>query len=403
MPEQNERTTAPVSKTLGVIMESYACRHEGAVYMHFSHGRVIDRLAQRYEGLLLCLPLRDAQPDVSRDYRLQSENIEIVPQPFYTRSFQAVRHPWGIARAYIRTCRKSDRLFLRGMLPYVGILYATAFLLGRRICHWIVGNPLACLSENRRIGRWMDALSIVYAWQDRLVTRVGRWLTRGCFVCNGQELGRLFRSPKTLVTVSSTVAEGEFHERQHTCQGPVIRLLYVGFVRPEKGLEYLLEAVSRLKMDRPWELVVVGRDARWYPEYGTRLDELADKLGVREHVRWHGYVPYGPELFGYLRRADVFVFPTLSEGTPRVLVEARANSLPVVSTNVGGIPTSVTNGVDGLLVPPRDASALARAVERILGDGPLRRLLIRNGLQSARNMTVDRFVELITEVMESKI
>jgi glycosyltransferase involved in cell wall biosynthesis len=251
MPEQNERTTAPVSKTLGVIMESYACRHEGAVYMHFSHGRVIDRLAQRYEWLLLCLPLQDGQPDVSRDHRLQSENIEIVPQPFYTRSFQAVRHPWGIARAYIRTCRKSDRLFLRGMLPYVGILYATAFLLGRRMCHWIVGNPLACLGGNRRIGRWMDALSIVYAWQDRLVTRVGRWLTRGWFVCNGQELGRLFRSPKTLITVSSTVAEGEFHERQNTCQGPVIRLLYVGFVRPEKGLEYLLEAVSRMRMDRP--------------------------------------------------------------------------------------------------------------------------------------------------------
>jgi glycosyltransferase involved in cell wall biosynthesis len=384
-----------------VVWESYGYRDEGAVHVHVSHGRVIDRLAQRYKKLVLCLPLQDAQPDVSRDYRLQGANIEVIPQPFYTRSFQAVRHPWGIARAYIRTCRKSDRLFLRGMFPYVGVLYAAAFALGRCVCHWIVGNPLACIGENLRIGRLMDALSIAYARQDRLITRIGRWLTGGWFVCNGQELGRLYKSPRTVVAVSSTITDEEFYQRQDTCQGPIIRLLYVGFVRPEKGLEYLIQAVSRLKIDRPWELVVIGRDARWYPQYGAKLDELAEKLGLEDRIRWHGYVPYGPELFGQLRQADVFVFPTLSEGTPRVLVEARANGLPLVSTNVGGIPTSVTDGVDGLLVPPRDASAMARAVERVVRDGPLRRSLIRNGLESARNMTIDRFVDLAVRVLEA--
>jgi len=97
------------------------------------------------------------------------------------------------------------------------------------------------------------------------------------------------------------------------------------------------------------------------------------------------------------------VLPTLSEGTPRVLVEARANSLPVVATNVGGIPTSVTDGVDGLLVPPKNVDALADAITRIVNDGELRRALIHNGLRSARSLTVDRFADLVVGVLrESK-
>jgi len=390
----------PSRKTLGVVLESYGCRQEGAVHMHFSLGRVIDRLAARHEKLILCMPLKDAAPDSSRDYRLLSGNVEVIAQPFYVHSKDAVRHPLGIAKAFWRTCRKSDWLFLRGMIPFVPVLYGAAAARGCRVCHWIVGDPLACLRGNARGGKVMDALSMAYAWQDRVVSKIGRRLTGGAFVCNGSELGRIFRSPRTVVTVSSTVAEDEFFVREDTCQGERIRILYIGFVRPEKGLEYLIEAVSMLNLDRPWELVIAGRTKQWYAEYCDRLDRLVERLGLKDRIGWRGYIPYGPEMFQCFREADIFVLPTLSEGTPRVLVEARANSLPIVSTNVGGIPTSMTNGLDGLLVPPKDAGALARAIERIVSDGHLRRDLIHNGLISARAMTVDRFVDLVARVLE---
>jgi glycosyltransferase involved in cell wall biosynthesis len=124
------------------------------------------------------------------------------------------------------------------------------------------------------------------------------------------------------------------------------------------------------------------------------LDARIAELGLGASVHWAGYVSYG-SMWEYLRTSDIFVLPTLSEGTPHVLVEARANSLPVVASRVGGVPTSVTDGHDGLLVPPRDAGAIAEAVGRIISDGDLRRKLIRNGLLSAREMTVDRFADTI--------
>lgn len=392
------RQTTCTNHVLGIVAETCAYRHERRMHIHTSFGRVIDRLAGRYEKVCLCVPVADKPPTAAGDYRLNADNIEVIAQPFYSGSMGALRHPFGIVQAYWRACHCSDAIFFRGMLPHIGALYAICRILGKRPCHWIVGDPIALLKSHRRSGSLMTAASLAYARWDRFCTRLGRRLTGGSLICNGKELGEVYRSPRTYVTVSSTVTDDEFFERVDTCQGDVIRILFVGFIRPEKGVEYLLQAVSRLRTDRTWELVLVG-SSDGYDGYRRRLEDLASRLSIGGRVRWEGYAPYGPELFRHLREADVFVLPTLSEGTPRVLVEARANSVPVVATNVGGIPTSVTDGMDGLLVPPKDPEALAAAIDRVIEDDELRQSLIRNGLDSARRYTVDQFAELVLGVM----
>ena len=374
-------------------------RHAGAVHVHFSFGRVGDRLAARFARVLLCVPLADRPPDESHDYRLEAQNVELCAQPFYETSLGGLPHVVAITRAYAQACRSADAVFIRGMVPYVGHLYALAWRYRRRPCHWIVGNPVALLRTHRRAGFLKDTGSYVYAWQDRLLTRWGRWAAGGSFVCNGRELGAVFPSPRTHVTVSSTVVDDEFYTRADTCQHDPVQILFIGFPRPEKGLQYLIRALPLLRTPRRCVLTIVGA-AEQFHRYREELERLAQELRRTEDVQWVGYVPYGPAMFRYLREADLLVLPTLSEGTPRVLVEARANSLPIVATNVGGIPTSVTDGHDGLLVPPKDPAALAAAIDRIVGDGELRRTLIHNGLATARRLTVDHFVDFVVRVLE---
>jgi len=389
-----------INKKIGIVCGMCGCRHEGGLYFHHSFGRVIDELAARYEKVFLCVPLKDGSRDKTRDYRIQAENVEIIQQPFFTSSLRALRHPVGFFRAYAHVCRKADALFVRGMSPFVGSLYANAWLHKRSVCHWIVGNPIALLQTHKRSGRIMDILSLAYAHQHRILTRLGRWLVDGSFVCNGKELGESYKSPRTISTVSSTVREDEFFEREDTCKGDKIRILFIGFIRPEKGVEYLIEAVCKLKTEKPWEIILVGSREK-FSTYAEKLEQLIDNFNIRQRVQWVGYVSYGPEMFNYFREADIFVFPTLSEGTPRVLVEARANSLPIIATNVGGIPTSVTDGFDGLLVPPKDPVALARAIQRVVEDGELRRSLIHNGLKSVSNMTIEHFICKVVDVLNS--
>ena len=392
----------PRDKALGIVSAMYAFRYNGRIFIHLSFGRVVDRLARRYKQVYLCVPLKDGSPPISRDYSLQEKNIEVVPQPFYASTKGALRLLVGIGNAYIRTCRMSQALFIRGEVPHLWVLYLRAWLQGIHPCLWVVGNPMALLRSHPRFGRLGAVLAMSHVTQNHIFARIGRWLTDGSILCNGEEIGRMYRSPRTFVTVSSTITSDEFFVRQDTCSRGPVRILFVSFVRPEKGLEYLIKAVTELQTSRKWELVIVGPRDR-YPDYQARLDQLVRQLDIAERVRWEGYVPYGPELRQFLQRCDLFVLPTLSEGTPRILVEVRANSLPVVSTLVGGIPTSVTNGVDGLLVPPKNPKALALAIDRVIEDGELRRALIANGLASARRFTVDRFVKLAERVLEREI
>lgn len=387
--------------TLSILCAMPACCHDGGVHVHLSFGRIVDELAGRYAKVYLCAPARNAPPDDQCDYRLRADNVEVIPQPYYRSSLGALRHAAGIARAFFRACRLGRRVFVRGMLPFIGLFYLLAAAFGRKPCHWIVGNPIALLRTHRRAGTLADTLSLVYAWQDRLFTRTGRALTGGAFLCNGQELADIYRSPRTATVVSSTIVAEEFFHRDDTCGQETIRILFIGFVRPEKGLEYLIEAVGLLQTSRPCELVIVGPWDK-FPAYRAKLDGMIESGGLGGRVRWEGYASYGPAMWRYLRECDVFVLPTLSEGTPRVLVEARANSIPIVATNVGGIPTSVTDGVDGLLVPPKDSPALALAIGRVIADGELRRSLITHGRATARSLTVDRFVEVCEAAMSPR-
>jgi glycosyltransferase involved in cell wall biosynthesis len=382
-----------MSGTLGYVTPVCAYSSAGEIYMQAASGRVAEALAKHYEKVYVCARVVGDPPPEPFDAPLSAPNLELVAQPFWSTTAESLFHFFGIVRAYMRTCRRADVLFVRGMCPYTAALYFCAAAFRTPICHWIVGDPLTLLRTSTRNGPVLDALAFLYALQDRLFTRFGRWLTNGALICNGRELARAFASPRTIETVSSTVEESEFFNRFDTCQATAVRILFVGFLRPEKGIEYLLEAISLLKADVPWELEIVGPPE--FSDYSAKLHCIAAARGIGERISWQGYVPNGKPLLDRMRAADIFVLPTLSEGTPHVLVEARANGLPCISTTVGGVPTTVTDGYDALLVPPKDAPALAGAMERVIGDAELRRALIRNGLMAARKQTLDRFIAAV--------
>ena len=384
---------------LGVVSPVRAYAHDGRVYTHVASGRVAEGLAAHYDKVLLCTRVVHAPPPSSSDLALEASNVELRDQPFWESTIGSLRHIVGISRAYYATCRDADRIFVRGMCPYIGVLYAWAYWFRLPVCHWIVGDPIALLKAGGRGGGAMRALSLAYAWQDRVVTRAGRWLTGGAFICNGQPLADAYASPRTRATVSSTVTEDEFFPRWDTCEQPIVRILFVGYIRQEKGVEFLLEALARLRTPRPWALEIIGPDES--PAYRQRLDRLVEQHGLADRVQFAGYVAYGPPLLERLRAADMLVLPSLSEGTPHVLVEGKANGLPCISTTVGGIPSTVTDGVDAVLVPPRDAVALAAAIDRVIDDGDFRRALIRQGLTSARQQTLEAFVGLAHRELEA--
>lgn len=153
-----------------------------------------------------------------------------------------------------------------------------------------------------------------------------------------------------------------------------IRLLNVARLAPEKGHCVLLRAIRRV-LDQGIELVctfVGGEgDCRSY-------QELAEELGITDRVAFVGAVGHD-EIHRYYSNADIFVLPSFAEGLPVVLMEAMASRLPVIATQIMGVPELVESGVNGLLVPPGRIRPLADAISHLAEDSELRRQMGANG------------------------
>lgn len=162
-------------------------------------------------------------------------------------------------------------------------------------------------------------------------------------------------------------------------------IVYVGRLVREKGVRELLEAFGRLSVNGTGLLIVGdGRDR-------AALEIAAERIGAVGRVRFVGAVPHA-SVRPYLEHADVVVLPSWYEERGRVLLEAMGAGTPVVATRTGGIPATVSDGENGLLVPPRDPAALATAIARVLGDDALAASMGAAGRATAAEHGIDALV-----------
>ncbi|HUU42469.1 MAG TPA: glycosyltransferase family 4 protein [Planctomycetota bacterium] len=165
--------------------------------------------------------------------------------------------------------------------------------------------------------------------------------------------------------------------------GPGNRLLYAGRLHPWKGIDVALRALAILNADarRRFTLDLVGDgDA----PYVAELRELTRTLGLDDAVRFLGAVDRD-RLMRLYDRYDMSLVPSVChEGGPLTLVESLARGVPVVASDRGGPRSLLTHGVDGLLVEPESAEALAAGVRQLADDPQLRRAMGERGLVKVR-------------------
>ncbi|GAA2728440.1 glycosyltransferase family 4 protein [Streptomyces nogalater] len=156
----------------------------------------------------------------------------------------------------------------------------------------------------------------------------------------------------------------------------VSRLLCVAAVTPRKGQHRLVEALAAVR-DLPWTCECVGGLGH-DPEYAEHVRDLIARHGLADRLRLTG-PRSGTELDASYAAADLTVLPSRAETYGMAVTEALARGVPVLATDVGGLPEAVGRAPDGripgILVPPEDPAALAAALRRWFGDAGLRRRL----------------------------
>ena len=199
-------------------------------------------------------------------------------------------------------------------------------------------------------------------------------------------------------TVRSGIDTAAFRPRDGAAaagsgEPPVI--LCTAALSRRKGHAVLLDALARVLGDGRAARLVIAGDG---PERDS-LRAQADALGVTDHVEFLGAVSHD-RVAELTRRADVFCLPSFAEGVPTAVQEAMAAELPVVATDVFGIPELVEHEHEGLLVPPARDDLLAAALTRLLDDPELRRRLGREArARVQRDYERTRCVARLREVL----
>lgn len=163
-------------------------------------------------------------------------------------------------------------------------------------------------------------------------------------------------------------------------------VLFVGGLSRQKGVNFLLEAISILKekYNRYLKVAIVG-DGPLRDE----LRKLCVKLKINTQVEFLGIQK---NVNNFMRSSKVFVLPSRWEGFGLVIIEAMSNMLPVIASNVGGIPEIIENGRDGILVPPENPKNLAKAIKQLLENTELQKKIAQNAYKKVKKKySIDKY------------
>ena len=168
-------------------------------------------------------------------------------------------------------------------------------------------------------------------------------------------------------------------------------LLTIAALHPRKGLKYLLKAMRKIiEQKNSTKLVIIGEG----PEK-PELEKLINKLKIQDRVKLLGHQENIPKM---LKSSDLFVLPSIKEAFGLVLLEAMAAQVPIVATNVGGIPEIVEDRKNGFLVEPRDEDALTQTILMLIKNKPLREKLAFLGHHKVKQFDLKGMVEKTKKV-----
>lgn len=202
-------------------------------------------------------------------------------------------------------------------------------------------------------------------------------------------------APQARVRVIPNPAPAITNKREQAADAEPV-LLFLGAIIEKKGVFELLEAVVALRERYPrCRLVLAGTGPAQ-----ARVLARAASLGIASQVEMPGWVDAAAR-DAWLAQAAVFVLPSYYEGLPMSVLEAMAAGVPVIASDVGGIPELIAHGVDGLLIAPGDVRALTAALDTLLTDAPLRAAMGQAAQRKVeRCYAAERVLEQVEEIYQ---
>jgi glycosyltransferase involved in cell wall biosynthesis len=360
---------------------------------------VYRRLAERHE---VCLLTADkGLPPSDLDHLINFQVIRYQDQ-FSFMKFRGHRLTGGIVPPFSLSAVAATRRVVADFRPDVLNV------------HFLKHMGLAAVVAQRRLGvpcvltfsgRDVPGPGVPWFWkyysrwisrQVSDVTYITDYCRRAIFGARAPRSGHVIAAGVDLQRYRTDIDATDIRQRLGLAQDAPV-LFAMQRLAPEKRVDIIIRAMSRILLDHPRCVLVIGGKGK----SRHRLASLVNRLGLERAVHFAGYIP-DSDLPSYYAMCDVFVFHSTFETFGMVLAEAMAAGKPIVSVRSTAIPDVIADGVTGMLVPPLDAQALADKVRFLLDTSSERYRLAHNArVWAEKHLDWDLIASQYEAVLES--
>lgn len=322
---------------------------------------------------------------------IQITNLTVIELPYYTSMLQARSYRKDFTKAIRQIAPMTDLFYCRVPDPFC---WMPAQLTDKPVIMHFVGDTADATKHNINFS-WLKKQILLagYSFEYRRILKSAR---KSTVYTNGTHLSAKLQKHGITATpvISSTITRNDLALEPLRPMGhDPFTIIYVGYLRYAKGIDTLIKVIKRLEERHfNYQFHIVG-DGDMY----STLHALVSELKAENHIHLHGHIDNRDKLLSLLRSSDLFFFPSLSEGSPRVVIEAMSQGCPVLSTPVGSLPGCFETDKDILFFPFKNATIATNKILEISEDLEMLTRLRDCAYQKvSEKFTMEEFIRTIT-------
>ncbi|MCA0931598.1 glycosyltransferase family 4 protein [Lutimonas saemankumensis] len=359
-------------------------------YIPYTHWVYLKEIALYFDKVFLLSPVKKLGKNEFSNFKSLStfSKIEVIELPYSEGYTSAVKFFYQYILAY-RKLKDIDVAYARYPVPF-GWMQLLFLKRCKRIIHF-VGDPYNAIHNNPNFSFIKKSfLKIFFTPEHLLYVIAGK---RARVFTNGHHLSQKLSKYgiRAIPLVSSTLVDEDFINEVKddlNTENPIIT--YAGYLRRAKGIHTVIGAFRILKIEYPKaELQIIGD--------GDFRKDLENVISESEltNVKFFGHIDDRNVFNELLRKSDIFSFGSLSEGSPRIILEAMANGVNVLSTPVGSLPKVFNDKIDIVYTPFNDESIMASKMSWLLANNSISYMIRKNAHEKVRNFTIHKFIKNI--------
>jgi glycosyltransferase involved in cell wall biosynthesis len=363
-------------------------KFQDSYYLPYTHWVYLNEIVKYYGQVCLLSPVSRSETANTGLVPIEFSNAYVMELPYSNSYIGSLKYFHSYFATY-KNLKHFDVSYARYPTPF-GWLQKIFLIKTKRIIHF-VGDPIDAAKSNPNFNVCKKATLITFFMPEHLIYM---WACRGAKVyTNGFHLAdRLCKyGVKATPLISSTLIQNDFYiDSGKVINSENLKLLYVGYLRRAKGVETVIRAFHLVqKKYKNAQLTIIGDG-----EFHSHLNQIVVNNRI-QNVSFLGHIDDRNKLNCILRDHDIFCFASLSEGSPRVILEAMANGINIVSTQVGSLADIFQNDKDIVFANLNDEKDFFLKIDDIVTNKEKAVSVRFNAYNKVKEYTIERFIKNI--------